>query len=82
MSLLGTWQGQREEMWCEKTSTFLQVMVSIQSLILVPDPYFNEPGYEAMRKLPQGNDNNNDMLFYVSSRHDVMSLISSLGYIV
>ena len=24
----------------------LQVLVSIQSLILVPDPYFNEPGYE------------------------------------
>ena len=54
LSLLGTWQGQKEEMWCEKTSTFLQVMVSIQSLILVPDPYFNEPGYESMRKSPQG----------------------------
>lgn len=24
----------------------LQVLISIQSLILVPDPYFNEPGYE------------------------------------
>ena len=24
----------------------LQVLVSIQSLILVPEPYFNEPGYE------------------------------------
>lgn len=23
-----------------------QVLVSIQSLIFVPDPYFNEPGYE------------------------------------
>jgi len=23
-----------------------QVLVSIQSLILVPEPYFNEPGYE------------------------------------
>lgn len=24
-----------------------QVFVSIQSLIMVPDPYFNEPGYES-----------------------------------
>jgi hypothetical protein len=56
LSLLGTWQGQREEMWCEKTSTFLQVMVSIQSLILVPDPFFNEPGYESMRNSQQVRD--------------------------
>lgn len=26
---------------------FTQVLVSIQSLILVPQPYFNEPGYES-----------------------------------
>ena len=26
--------------------TCVQVLVSIQSLILVPEPYFNEPGYE------------------------------------
>lgn len=31
-----------------------QVVVSIQSLILVPDPYFNEPGYEGTMKTPQG----------------------------
>jgi len=46
LSLLGTWRGQDGESWNPKTSTFLQVMVSIQSLILVEQPYFNEPGYE------------------------------------
>ncbi len=46
LSLLGTWQGQEGEKWNPKTSTFLQVMVSIQSLILVEQPYFNEPGWE------------------------------------
>jgi ubiquitin-protein ligase len=46
LSLLGTWPGQTEEGWVASNSTFLQVIVSIQSLILVPDPYFNEPGYE------------------------------------
>jgi len=28
--------------------------VSIQSLILVPEPYFNEPGYERSRGTPSG----------------------------
>jgi baculoviral IAP repeat-containing protein 6 len=46
LSLLGTWSGQESEKWNPKTSTFLQVLVSIQSLILVEQPYFNEPGYE------------------------------------
>jgi baculoviral IAP repeat-containing protein 6 len=46
LSLLGTWRGQAGESWNPKTSTFLQVAVSIQSLIFVPQPYFNEPGYE------------------------------------
>ena len=47
LSLLGTWRGDDSEAWSETTSTFLQVLVSIQSLILVPEPYFNEPGYES-----------------------------------
>ncbi|KAH7687887.1 Ubiquitin-conjugating enzyme family protein, partial [Aphelenchoides avenae] len=48
LSLLGTWDGRPEESWSENSS-FLQVLVSIQSLILVPDPYFNEPGYHGQR---------------------------------
>ena len=46
LSLLGTWSGAKGEQWDRNSSTLLQVLVSIQSLILVPDPYFNEPGYE------------------------------------
>ena len=46
LSLLGTWNGSQQEKWNKETSTLLQVLVSIQSLILVDDPYFNEPGYE------------------------------------
>ncbi len=44
LSLLGTWSGAQNETWDPKTSTLLQVLVSIQSLIFVPQPYFNEPG--------------------------------------
>ena len=47
LSLLGTWPGAESESWNAQHSTFLQVLVSIQSLILVPDPYFNEPGFQA-----------------------------------
>ena len=43
-----------EEQWHDGC-TLLQVLVSIQSLILVPDPYFNEPGYERTRGTTDGD---------------------------
>ncbi|GMH42387.1 hypothetical protein BSKO_10306 [Bryopsis sp. KO-2023] len=46
LSLLGTWSGGAGETWDANASTCFQVLVSIQSLILVPQPYFNEPGFE------------------------------------
>lgn len=54
LSLLGTWQGLDSEKWNPKTSTFLQVMISIQSLILIEQPYFNEPGWEKEMGTPKG----------------------------
>jgi ubiquitin-protein ligase/uncharacterized membrane protein YgcG len=42
LSLLGTWKGPG---WHHKC-TLLQVLISIQSLILVDEPFFNEPGFE------------------------------------
>jgi baculoviral IAP repeat-containing protein 6 len=59
LSLLGTWSGDESEKWNAKTSTFLQVLVSIQSLIFVEDPYFNEPGYEKEINTVKGHNNNN-----------------------
>jgi baculoviral IAP repeat-containing protein 6 len=43
LSLLGTWSGPG---WIPGRSTLLQVLVSIQSLIFVKEPYYNEPGFE------------------------------------
>ncbi|XP_059078409.1 uncharacterized protein LOC131876889 [Tigriopus californicus] len=54
LSLLGTWEGAQGEQWNE-TSTILQVLISIQSLILCSEPYYNEPGYERLYGTPQGN---------------------------
>ncbi|KAI7734825.1 hypothetical protein M8C21_027462 [Ambrosia artemisiifolia] len=45
LSLLNTWTGVQNEKWVPGTSTMLQVLVSIQGLILNMKPYFNEPGY-------------------------------------
>merc|ERR1711871_1215185 len=55
LSLPGTWQGDHGESWHPKTSTLLQVLMSIQALILVPDPFFNEPGFERNRGTPEGD---------------------------
>ncbi|XP_026296613.1 baculoviral IAP repeat-containing protein 6 isoform X3 [Apis mellifera] len=54
LSVLNTWHGRPEEKWNAHTSSFLQVLVSIQSLILVSEPYFNEPGYERSRGTTSG----------------------------
>lgn len=52
LSLLGTWSGPG---WQAGESTLLQVLVSIQSLILgVSGPYFNEPGYANSQNTPSG----------------------------
>lgn len=42
LSLLGTWSGPG---WIAGKSTLLQVLISIQSLILCEEPYLNEPGW-------------------------------------
>ena len=46
LSLLGTWRAEGGETWNPNISTLLQVLISIQALIFVEKPYFNEPGYE------------------------------------
>lgn len=67
LSILGTWEGKLtiefekkpiysfvgrpEERWNPQTSSILQVLVSIQSLVFVKDAYFNEPGFEKVNSL-------------------------------
>lgn len=56
VSLLGTWAGRGTELWTSE-STLLQVIVSIQGLILVPEPYFNEAGFDKQKESQQGKEN-------------------------
>lgn len=45
LSLLNTWVGRKKEKWDPSQSTVLQVLVSLQGLVLNEKPYFNEPGH-------------------------------------
>nr|XP_032822964.1 (E3-independent) E2 ubiquitin-conjugating enzyme [Petromyzon marinus] len=56
VSLLGTWVGKGTEKWTNKSS-LLQVLISIQGLILVNEPYYNEAGFESDRGLQEGYEN-------------------------
>jgi len=56
LSLLGTWNGKGTETWTPN-SNLLQLLVSIQGLILVREPYFNEAGYERQKGTAEGAEN-------------------------
>lgn len=56
LSLLGTWSGHESENWSPSTSTILQILISIQSLIFVDQPYFNEPGYVSQINTSNGKN--------------------------
>uniref|UniRef100_T1JBM6 Probable D-lactate dehydrogenase, mitochondrial n=1 Tax=Strigamia maritima TaxID=126957 RepID=T1JBM6_STRMM len=76
VSLLGTWGGKGTEVWTSNSS-LLQVIVSIQGLILVGEPYFNEAGYERQKGTQQGRENSrmyNEMV--------VLKLVQSMTKLV
>eukprot|EP00803_Ostreobium_quekettii_P001409 evm.model.scf_992.6 EVM.evm.TU.scf_992.6 scf_992:30174-39528(+) len=55
LSLLGTWHGvDAHEKWDARRSNLFQILVSIQGMILVEDPYFNEPMVDTMRNMSEG----------------------------
>lgn len=58
LSLLGTWRGSSTEMWDPKMSTILQLVLSIQAIIMSNEVYFNEPGYEHEMNTVEGEKKN------------------------
>ena len=78
LSLLGTWIGQAGESWIPNLSSFIQVIVSIQSLIMVDEPYFNEPGYERAIGTESGKENSmeyNDTIRYETVRLAMVDML-------
>jgi baculoviral IAP repeat-containing protein 6 len=80
LSILGTWRGEKSESWNPDTSTLYQIFLSIQSQILVDEPYFNEPGYESEYGTEKGKINsknyNNSIRYYVM-KHAMLDLIKN-----
>lgn len=77
LSLLNTWSGHGQEKWLPKESTMLQVLVSIQGLILNAKPYFNEPGYADLGGTKHGEEKSleyNERTFMHSLRTMVYSM--------
>lgn len=58
LSLLGTWRGSSTENWDPKLSTILQLLLSIQAIIMSNEVYFNEPGYEHEMNTDEGEKKN------------------------
>ncbi|CAL9198142.1 unnamed protein product [Musa hybrid cultivar] len=52
LSLLNTWSGEGCEKWIPYKSSMLQVLVSIQALVLNAKPFFNEPVYAEIKSTP------------------------------
>ncbi|XP_010530924.1 PREDICTED: probable ubiquitin-conjugating enzyme E2 23 [Tarenaya hassleriana] len=57
LSLLNTWTGRGNEVWDPKSSSILQVLVSLQGLVLNAKPYFNEAGYDKQVGTAEGEKN-------------------------
>ncbi|KAF5745346.1 ubiquitin-conjugating enzyme E2 23 isoform X2 [Tripterygium wilfordii] len=57
LSLLNTWTGKGNEVWDPTSSSILQVLVSLQGLVLNARPYFNEAGYDRQIGTAEGEKN-------------------------
>lgn len=57
LSLLNTWTGSGSEVWNPESSTILQVLVSLQALVLNEKPYYNEAGYDSQIGKAEGEKN-------------------------
>lgn len=57
LSLLNTWTGSGSEVWNPESSTILQVLLSLQALVLNEKPYFNEAGYDKQLGRAEGEKN-------------------------
>ncbi|KAG2683754.1 hypothetical protein I3760_10G048200 [Carya illinoinensis] len=71
LSLLNTWTGTGSEVWNPESSTILQVLLSLQALVLNDKPYFNEAGYEKQIGRAEGERNSisyNENAFLVTCK--------------
>lgn len=58
LSLLNTWGGDSYQKWIPEKSSLLQVLLSIQSLVMHEDVYFNEPAHYTSKGQPVHDSRN------------------------
>ncbi|XP_062232111.1 probable ubiquitin-conjugating enzyme E2 24 [Phragmites australis] len=71
LSLLKTWTGTGNEVWNPENSTVLQLLLSLQALVLNEKPYFNEAGYDKFVGKADGEKNSityNENAFLLSCK--------------
>jgi ubiquitin-conjugating enzyme E2 O len=71
LSLLKTWAGTGNEVWNPESSTVLQLLLSLQALVLNEKPYFNEAGYDKFVGKADGEKNSityNENAFLLSCK--------------
>ena len=83
MSILGTWHGGGDSTakWNAAKSTIQQVLISIQGLIMIEKPYFNEPAYDSEAGTPQGeaaSTRYNEVLRLATARHAMLDPVRRL----
>ncbi|XVF87487.1 hypothetical protein PTKIN_Ptkin18bG0124000 [Pterospermum kingtungense] len=77
LSLLNTWTGSDTEVWNPGSSTILQVLLSLQALVLNEKPYFNEAGFDKQIGRAEGATNSvsyNENAFLVSCQSMLYTL--------
>jgi ubiquitin-protein ligase len=73
LSLLGTYHAQdKSQKWNPGYSSLAQILLSIQTQLLVEERYFNEPGNEARQGTPDGKSYNL-ILQLATLRHGILA---------
>jgi baculoviral IAP repeat-containing protein 6 len=81
LSLLGTWHGDEDSKWKPLKSTVSQVLLSIQGLVMVAEPYYLEPSYEAQKGTKEGEDASNiynEQLQYNTIRYAMIEQVLNI----
>lgn len=79
LSILGTWDGDDVESWDAKTSNLLRLLLSLQALVFVEEPYYNEAGYSKQRGTHEGRVNSrmyNESAYLLCMRYVLQTLRS------
>jgi len=83
LSLLGTWSGDGGggESWNKNTSTLQQLFISVQSLVLIETPVFNEPSQENLIGTIEGDKKNkiyNQYIRYYTMCHTMCEILQNV----